>query len=133
MLDLIFVLIPLIIVFFAIIAVQNLSPKFDKTFYRDKWKEIEMMSKAGETYAHHAVTEADKLFAAALKRLHFRGETTADRMRSAASSLKNNEDVWEAHKLRNKLVHDASFKVKSRDVKRALASYHRALKTLGAL
>jgi hypothetical protein len=52
---------------------------------------------------------------------------------SAQHELSNNDAVWMAHKLRNKLVHEDYNKLKENDVKDALIGFRQALKDLGAL
>ena len=134
MLELLLVLIPFGLLLLAFMAVQRMTTKIDKMFYRQQWREIEKTVSSSSDVAHHAVTEADKLLDFALKQLKFRGATMADRLKAAGPSLKNKDAVWSAHKLRNRIVHETDLsKVKVSELKNALASYQRALKDLGAL
>jgi hypothetical protein len=52
---------------------------------------------------------------------------------TAQRSLSNNDAVWFAHKLRNKLVHEQYDSLREKDVKDALIGFRQALKDLGAL
>ncbi len=56
-----------------------------------------------------------------------------ERLVTVQRTLTNNDGVWYAHKLRNKLVHDQYDNLKERDVKEALIGFRQALKDLGAL
>jgi len=56
-----------------------------------------------------------------------------ERLVKAQHDLTDNGSVWFAHKLRNKLVHEASPKLAQREVKNALLGLRGALKDLGAL
>ncbi|MBP6005694.1 hypothetical protein KA531_02230 [Candidatus Saccharibacteria bacterium] len=52
-----------------------------------------------------AVIEADKLLDYVLKGVSSKGGFT-DRLKSQEYRLKNAQSIWDAHKLRNRLVHD---------------------------
>jgi hypothetical protein len=56
-----------------------------------------------------------------------------ERLVTAQRDLSNNDTVWFAHKLRNKLVHEQFVGLKEADVKNALVGFRQALKDLGAL
>ena len=80
-----------------------------------------------------AVIEADKLVDRAFKERGLRGQTMGERLVSAGEFLSDKEAVWQAHKLRNRLVHEMDIELSLVQTKKALASFARALKDLGAL
>lgn len=100
-------------------------------YFQTKWKEAQGYCKDKSTWPL-AVINADKLLDEALKRRKFKGKTMGERMVAAQRELSDNDSVWYAHKLRNRLVHEADVKLKEADVKRALIGIRQALKDLGA-
>ena len=80
-----------------------------------------------------AVIDADKLVDEALKKLRFNGKTMGERLVAAQRSLSNNDGVWYAHKLRNRLVHEPSVRLKKNEAQSALTGFRQALRDLGAL
>lgn len=133
MFEIVFVLIAFVVVLGLFILVQRTTSGIDRDFYARKWHEIEQLSQTGGTGGKYAVAEADKLLDHALKTLRYKGETMGDRLKSAGPRFRERNNVWLAHKLRNQLVHEADKKVNQRDLGRALSSFRRALKDLGAL
>lgn len=105
----------------------------NKKYYEKRWREITSIVEQGETGARLSIIEADKLLDHALKQKEFSGEKMADRMRAAKNSLNNENAVWNAHKLRNRLVHEENVKLSTRQAKSSLKVYRSALKGLGAL
>ena len=103
----------------------------DAQYFQAKWKEAQAHCKDKSTWPL-AVINADKLLDEALKRRKFKGKTMGERMVSAQRELSDNDAVWYAHKLRNRLVHEADVKLKENDVKKALIGIRQALKDLGA-
>ena len=94
------------------------------------WAEIEKTSDHGLMGAKLAVVEADKLLDTVLRKMHFPGETMGERLKMAAYKYPTISRVWPAHKLRNQLVHDATFEISIRQAKSAIRDFRDALKTL---
>ena len=103
----------------------------DKVTIRRQWAKVRSL--VGNAEPQFAVIEGDKVFDNALKQLGFKGETMGDRLKSAQPSIKNINDVWSAHKLRNRLVHEPDVDISMRDVQTALSSFEKALRQMGAL
>ena len=80
-----------------------------------------------------AIIDADKLVDEALKKLHFNGKTMGERLVAAQRSLTNNDSIWYAHKLRNRLVHEPNVRLKKSEAQMALTGFRQALRDLGAL
>lgn len=97
---------------------------------RAKWEEIERIASQGTMGAKMAIVEADKLLDGALKSIMLPGETMGERLKSGCYKYPELRDVWFAHKLRNQLVHEATFEIGSRDAVAAIRAFKKALKTI---
>ncbi|MBI4087286.1 MAG: hypothetical protein HY434_00445 [Candidatus Liptonbacteria bacterium] len=81
-----------------------------------------------------AVIEADKILDDALKARGFKGENLGERLKKVnRDEFPNLNDIWEAHKLRNRMVHETDFKMKRDIAERALGVYERTFKELGLI
>ncbi len=80
-----------------------------------------------------AIVEADKLLDSSLKSMTIPGETLGERLKFASYKYPELRKVWFAHKLRNQLVHEASFEISVGQAKSALHEYKKALKVLHVL
>lgn len=119
----------------AVISITKKGTKhLDVEHYRVKWMEIEQQLKKDESSTFSlAVLNADKLLDLAMKARGLKGDTTSDRLKSASKMFTNRNYVWSAHKLRNKIAHDADVRVSYDDARRALGDFKRALKDIGAI
>jgi hypothetical protein len=106
--------------------------KLNQEFYQTRWSELLARVKTSDGMAL-AVIDADKLVDDALKKRHFKGKTMGERLVSAQRTLSDNDAVWYAHKLRNRLVHEDNVRLTKRDVQKALSGFRQALKDLGAM
>lgn len=76
-----------------------------------------------------AVIEADMLVDDVLRRMEYPGATMGDRLKSITKDQISTLDrVWEAHKLRNRIVHDPDVRILHRDA-RAAIGHHEAFLT----
>jgi hypothetical protein len=108
-------------------------PKRLKTDYFSKrWVTIQRQCADKSTWPL-AIIDADKLLDEALKRRKYKGKTMGERMVSAQRDITDNDSVWFAHKLRNRLVHEQTAPMKEGIVKDALKGIRSALRDLGAL
>ncbi len=106
----------------------------DRAALRRRWAEIEQMSRGGgEMNRKMAVLEADKLLDQALKALSMAGTTLGERLRFAQYKYPELRDVWWAHRVRNQLVHEASYHLDAGLAVKAVRAYKRALQRLGAI
>lgn len=108
------------------------SSGLDRAKFAKRWQEVTSLMEGGVTGQKMAVIEADKLLDQALKAKGVAGETMGDRLKSAGAILGDQDSVWQAHRLRNRLVHEET-KINKRQAARALRSINRSLKKLGAL
>lgn len=102
--------------------------------YRSKWLAVEqsLVRNKIETVPL-AIINADKLVDQALRERGIGGATMGERMKTAQATWTRGDALWDAHKLRNKLVHETDASVSYDQARRALAGYKRALKDLGAI
>lgn len=115
----------------TVLIIRRRRPKFDTVFFESEWKALQANLRDKSTWPV-AVIEADKLLDTVLKSRKYKGKTMGERLVSAQHDIKNNDEVWFGHKLRNKVVHE-HIKLNKGDVKAALLGIRRALKDLGAL
>ena len=111
---------------------RGLVQPVSRKYFDKRWSEILGRVKTPEGMAL-AVIDADKLLDEALKRRGYKGKTMGERLVAAQRTLSNNDAVWYAHKLRNRLVHEPDVRLRKNDAKDALAGIKQALKDLGAL
>ena len=132
----IFLIATIIFGILVLVAVTILSRKhrkqLNREYFESKWLELLARVKTPEGMML-AVIDADKLLDEALRKRGFKGKTMGERLVDAQRSLSNNDSVWYAHKLRNRLVHESAIRLKKREAQNALAGFKRGLKDLGAL
>lgn len=118
----------------VIFRLSHGSKQLDVDKYRRKWLEIErQLEKDDQRSCQFAVIEADKLLDGALKDNGIRGDTMGERMKTARDKWSSRDAVWQAHKLRNKIVHETDVNVSYDAARRALAGFKRGLKDMGAI
>ncbi|KKS82956.1 MAG: hypothetical protein UV58_C0003G0030 [Candidatus Wolfebacteria bacterium GW2011_GWC1_43_10] len=100
-----------------------------------EWGKILLLFKKGTPEAFRlSVIAADSLVDQVLKNMGLVGEHFADRLsRLGGEEMRNIDGVWEAHRLRNDLVHTPHLGISLDDTKKTLRDYYNFLKELGAL
>ncbi len=107
--------------------------RVDREFVARKWSDIEAMSASGGGALRSAVSEADKLVDYVLKNSGVRGETMGERLKNSRGHFSDINAIWDAHKLRNAIAHEADFDVVPSHAREAIATFRQGLKDLGAL
>ena len=107
--------------------------RLDQAAFRKRWQRIERLTAQGETGCQLAIIEADKLLDQALHQLGYPGETMGERLKDARHALRDNDRVWQAHKLRNRIAHEHDIRLNRPSTLQALRGLKGALKDLGAL
>lgn len=79
-----------------------------------------------------AVIEADKILDKILESKGYEGATMGDKLKQLvpADLPEIYDDVWEAHKIRNRIVHEPNFELSQGDVRTVVGIYTRAIKKL---
>lgn len=105
---------------------------FNRKFVADKWIEIgQMMREGGPANYRQAIMESDKLIDLVLKS-KVPGDTMGERLKNARGLFHRTtyDRLWTAHKIRNKLAHEAEFEGLSSDAKMAVRNFEKALREL---
>ena len=97
------------------------------------WEEVEKMSESGRMGSKMAIVEADKLLDSSLKSLMMSGSTLGERLKFACYKYPELRNVWNAHRLRNRLVHETSFEPSLGETRAAIRDFKRALQVLKVL
>jgi hypothetical protein len=111
---------------------RRLPKRLNQHYFQKRWLELLAGVKTPEGMLL-AIIDADKLLDEALKRRGFRGKTMGGRLVAAQRLISDNDGVWYAHKLRNRLVHEPNIRLKKREAQNALAGFKRGLHDLRAL
>lgn len=117
----------------VVLFIKRRLPRRLKTKrYKKRWVELQKLLSHKETWAE-AIIKADDLLAKALKKKFPRSKSIGERLVNAQKLFSDNDAVWFAHKLRNKLDQRPNMRLKQDDVKKALLGIGQGLKDLGAL
>ncbi|HEY8992764.1 MAG TPA: hypothetical protein VIM37_02840 [Candidatus Microsaccharimonas sp.] len=122
-------------ILFAVVSLTRRGPKaLDVQKYRTRWMTIEQQLKRDEVMTYSmCVLNADTLLDHALKDRGIPGVTMGERMKQMQKKWSNANNVWSAHKLRNRIAHEPDVKLDYDNARRALASFKQALKDVGAI
>lgn len=105
----------------------------DRDFVNTKWQEIKNLMRLGHpsNYAR-AVLEADKLLDHVLKSFRTPGMTMGDRLKASQNrfSAEGYNAAWQAHKVRNEIVHSATYELMDYSAKSAISNYKKAIDEL---
>ncbi len=105
----------------------------DRNYVVTKRHQIEsMLNTNSEIELKHLVIEADKLVDYVLKAQGYSGETFADRLREAQSSVNQNlyNEIWQGHKVRNQIAHENEYQISNIELSAAankLLEYTKAI------
>ncbi len=81
-----------------------------------------------------ALIEADKMLDDTLNRMGFGGQSLGERLeRLTTATLPNLEEIKTAHKVRNNIIHDPTYKLILDEAKKIILIYKKALTDLEAL
>lgn len=111
----------------------RLKPDY-RSHVAQQWNAL--AGRAQNATAHEAkllLIEADALVDRVLKELHLPGATMGERLRAAERRFGRLQEVWEAHRLRNRIVHEAPDVLKQGELEAAFAGYRAGLRRLGVL
>ncbi len=128
-----------IVVGVGLMMIMAMSKKGSRSLkveeYQKQWLDIEqsIINAKDSRVLQFAVLQADKLLDKALKESGYKGETMGERMTAASRVFSKREAVWASHKLRNRIAHEQSVSINPLIAKKALASFKRALRDLGAI
>ena len=97
-----------------------------------QWAKINKRLETGkEAECKLAVIEADSLLNDVLRKMGYSGETMGEKLKQLDSTtLPNIDQIWEAHKSRNNVVHDPDYKLTLDQAKKILGIYEKTLRDL---
>ncbi len=97
-----------------------------------EWSLIVLKSRnPDENERKFAIIAADALIERILELAGYHGDNLGDRLKKIESSdLDSLNDLWEAHKIRNRIAHEASYRLSQEDAARAIACFEKTLKEL---
>lgn len=109
--------------------------QLEKDKFKTKWQGLlKSLESSQENDWKFAIIEADNLIDEILKINGYKGKTLSDRLKSLKKSgFKNIDCLWQAHKIRNKIVHERKFKIQLNEVKNIIDFYRIALVELKIL
>jgi len=94
-----------------------------------QWKKIKKRLETDlEAEYKLALIEADSLLDEVFKKKGFEGDTLAEKLKKInIDILPNLEEIWQAHKIRNNIVHDPDYQLSFDEAKRTISIYEKAL------
>jgi len=100
-----------------------------------EWRKIKAKLETGlESEYKLAVIKADAMLDNILMRMGFGGVTLGERLtKLTVVSLPNIEEVRQAHRIRNNIIHDPDYRLSLDEARRVVAIYEKALTDLQAL
>lgn len=107
----------------------------DADIVSEKWTGVQvMMQQGGPANYRQAIIEGDKVVDMVL-RSRVEGDTMGERLKTAQKLFTRHtyDQLWTAHKIRNKVAHEAEFDGLSSDAKLAVRNFEKALKELRVL
>jgi hypothetical protein len=122
--------IAVLILFFGLYVLFHRKKRFsnrDIEKIQVLWKDIESISMQ---HPEQAILKADKLLDHALKKAGFSG-TLGEKLKKARAVFRDNNAVWSAHKLRNRIAHEIDIKVTHSQAAISLKGFKKALFDLG--
>lgn len=126
-----------VLIFVAILKGGNRNHSgLDKKAYQTAWLKIENgLARSNPATYVTAVLSADKLFDQAMRESQIPGETFGERLKSAQNRFAKPilDNIWRAHKIRNRIAHETDFNLNYNQAKLALSGFKRGLKDLGAI
>lgn len=112
---------------------SQLKP-YDQKLVADRWLRLAETTTGGKpSQLRQAVIEADKILDYALTQL-CSGTTLGERLKTARPLFTQvvYQGLWDAHKIRNTLVHDSNFEISTFSCREAVEKIKEGLRELGA-
>ena len=114
------------------LIVRRLPKRLRRSKITKKWRDIQTLCSESHNWPQ-AVLLADQLVGDVLRIKRKDGKTMGERMVSAQRDFSNNDAIWQAHKLANRIRQTRETVLKQDEVKQALVAFRQALRDLGAV
>jgi len=117
------------------IAKSVTAPDLPKKELDKKWSSVmNKLEKNNESDYKLALIEADNIFDDLLRKIGYQGEDMGERLKQITEAqLANIDELWQAHKVRNRIAHEPGFKLTYSQAKRAIEIYQQAMEDLEVL
>lgn len=126
------IVVVLLVVYLLLTRFRDFDSDLSGNLWQRRWQQIEKYLQSSEEAAWRlAVIEADKFLDSQLKFKGIGGNSLGDRLKVAQAKFTHLRQVWPAHLLRNRLVHEPEYKLNLSQAKKAVASFYQAAKVLG--
>ncbi|MFH1175116.1 MAG: hypothetical protein V1698_00095 [bacterium] len=109
--------------------------KIPKTRLKFLWNKAQRrLAIRNESDYKMAVIEADKILDKLLQAMGYKGESLGERLKVLTpSQIKNIDGIWNAHRLRNRIVHNPDEKITLDEAEKAMEEYGKVLEELGVV
>ncbi len=99
----------------------------------EEWSRIMSRGKLeDEGERKFSIIAADSLVERILTMAGYRGENLGEILKSIKpEQLSTLDDIWEAHKVRNRIAHEADFRLSKEETLKALSRFEKSLRELG--
>jgi len=123
------ILVAFVLAFYVFIKAgsKKLNPSHQQ-FIKKQWQNIMEESPRNP---HTAILDADKLLGYVLELRGYAG-SVGDQLKKSAGLFGSIDNVWYAHKFRNRIAHEVGFKISKQEADKALSNFKKALADLGA-
>lgn len=100
-----------------------------------QWNKIVGRLEAGSEPDYKlAVIEADDMLESSLKKMGYDGQTLEEKLgKLSSATLKNIDQLYEVHRLRNNIVHDPDYRLTLDEAKKSMDVYAQAFRNLQIL
>ena len=104
----------------------------DKGKNKEEWQKIlQKGASENESERKFAIIAADTLIERILDLAGYKGENLGERLKKVEKGdLDSLDALWDAHKIRNRIAHEADYKLSSEEASRALLLFEKTLKEL---
>lgn len=128
-----FLVILIIAIVMALLLKKTAKPATWKPFIRAELKTITARTRPSDPmHLKAAIIDLDSLLDHGFKGLHLAGSTMGERLKSAKTLFDRDlyNRIWDAHKLRNRLVHEPMFRPTHGQLQPAYTTLSLAISTL---
>lgn len=115
-----------------VLLIRKLPKRLRRSKITQKWRDIQNLCSERHNWPQ-AILLADQLLNDVLRIKRKDGKTMGERMVSAQRDFSNNDAIWQAHKLANRIRQTRETSLKESEVKQALVAFRQALRDLGAV
>lgn len=113
----------------------DLEPDAEEEFARKTWQDVlQKLESPSASDWNIAIIRADAIVDGILKEMDLPGETMAERLKALdPAKLTSFHELWDAHLLRNRIVHETEQVVSREEARFAVNAFGKALKELAYL